>query len=180
VLNPLFKAGTYKDISNPPGSWDPPTSLSEFQQQSTAHKNINAALIPNDANAAAIIHYLQTQGVKPRTFPTTGLDASVAGLQNIRAGYQCGTVYKPIYLEAGATAALAMYLRAGMTPPSSLVKGSVRDTTAKVNVKSVLATPVWVDAANMNATVIKDKFVPASQLCAGQYASLCLAAGIAG
>ena len=180
VLNPLFKAGTYKDISNPPGSWDPPTSLSEFQQQSTAHKNINAALIPNDANAAAIIHYLQGQGVKPKTFPTTGQDASLAGLQNILAGYQCGTVYKPIYLEAGATAALAMYLRAGKTPPSSLVNGSVMDTTGKVSVPSVLATPKWVTAANMNDTVIADKFVPVSQLCTGQYASACQAAGIAG
>jgi D-xylose transport system substrate-binding protein len=180
VLDPLFKAGTYKDISNPPGSWDPPTSLSEFQQQSTAHKNINAALIPNDANAAAIIHYLQGQGVKPKTFPTTGQDAALAGLQNILAGYQCGTVYKPIYLEAGATAALAMYVRAGQNPPASLVNGSARDTTAQVSVPSVLANPKWVTTANMNATVIADKFVPANQLCAGQYAADCLAAGISG
>jgi D-xylose transport system substrate-binding protein len=180
VLNPLFKAGTYKDISNPPGSWDPPTSLSEFQQQSTAHKDINAALIPNDANAAAIIHYLAGQGVKPRTFPTTGQDASLAGLQNILAGYQCGTVYKPIYLEAGATAALAMFLRAGKSPPASLVKDSVMDTIAKVPIPSVLATPEWVTTANMKDTVIADRFVPAVQLCAGQYAAACQAAGISG
>jgi D-xylose transport system substrate-binding protein len=180
VLNPLFSAGTYKDVSNPPGSWDPPTSLSEFQQQYTAHKNINSALIPNDANAAAIIHYLQNQGIKQKTFPTTGQDASLAGLQNILAGYQCGTVYKPIYFEAGATAALAMYLRASQTPPSSLINGSVQDTQAKVAVPSVLATPMWVTPANMNDTVIKDKFVPAAQLCAGQYAAACKAAGISG
>jgi D-xylose transport system substrate-binding protein len=178
VLNPLFTSGKYKDVSNPPGSWDPPTSLSEFQQQYTAHKNINAALTPNDANAAAIIHYLQGQGVKPKTFPTTGQDASLAGLQNILAGYQCGTVYKPIYLEAGATAALAIYVRAGQTAPSSLINGSVQDTTAKVSVPSVLATPEWVTPANMSSTVIKDKFVPAAQLCAGQYAAACQAAGI--
>ena len=30
----------------------------------------------------------------------------------------------------------------------------------------------------MNATVIKDNFVPASQLCAGSYAADCTAAGI--
>lgn len=76
--------------------------LSEFQQQYAAHKNINAALIPNDENGAPIISYLQGKGVKARTFPTTGLDATVVGLQNILAGYQCGTVCKPIYLEAQA------------------------------------------------------------------------------
>jgi D-xylose transport system substrate-binding protein len=180
VLAPFFSSGKYLDVSNPPGSWDPPTSLSEFQQQLTAHKGINAALTPNDANAAAIIHYLQGQGVKPRTFPTTGQDASLAGLQNILAGYQCGTVYKPIYLEAGATAALAMYLRAGLTPPASLINGSVMDTVSKVSVPSILANPEWVTTANMNATVIKDNFVPAAQLCAGQYAADCAAAGITG
>ena len=180
VLAPFFSSGKYQDLSNPPGSWDPPTSLSEFQQQYTAHKSINAALTPNDANAAVIIHYLQSQGIKPRTFPTTGQDASLAGLQNILAGYQCGTVYKPIYLEAGATAALAMYLRAGQNPPKSLVNGAVEDTVSKVAVPSILANPKWVTTANMNDTVIKDNFVPVAQLCAGPYASACTAAGISG
>ena len=32
--------------------------------------------------------------------------------------------------------------------------------------------------ANMNSTVIADKFVPASQLCAGTFAADCTAAGI--
>jgi hypothetical protein len=32
----------------------------------------------------------------------------------------------------------------------------------------------------MNKTVIADKFVPASQLCAGKYAKACSAAGISG
>ena len=180
VLAPFFASGTYMFVSDPPGSWDPTLSLSEFQEQFTAHKSINAALTPNDANAAAIIDYLKTHGVKPRTFPTTGQDASLAGLQNILAGYQCGTVYKPIYLEAGATAALAMYLRAGRTPPPSLVNGSVTDVVAQVPVPSILANPVWGTTANMNDTVIKDNFVTASELCAGQYASACKAAGISG
>ena len=180
VLKPHFSSGLWKDVSNPAGTWDPPTALSEFQQQFTAHSNINAALIPNDENAAPIIHYLQNKGVKAKTFPTTGQDATLTGLQNILAGYQCGTVYKPIYLEAGATAALAMYLRAGRTPPPSLVNGSVTDVVAQVPVPSILANPEWVTIANMNDTVIKDNFVTASELCAGAYASACKAAGISG
>ena len=179
VLAPHFSSG-WKDVSNPAGTWDPPTALSEFQQQYTAHKNINAALIPNDENGAPIIHYLQNQGIKAKTFPTTGQDATLTGLQNILTGYQCGTVYKPIYLEAQAAAALAMYIRAGVTPPASLVNGSTEDTKAKVSVKSVLLPPTWVTTANMNSTVIADKFVPAAQLCAGKYAKPCTAAGISG
>ncbi len=179
VLAPHFSSG-WKDVSNPAGTWDPPTALSEFQQQFTAHPNINAALIPNDENAAPIIHYLQNKGVKPKTFPTTGQDATLTGLQNILAGFQCGTVYKPIYLEAQAAAALAMYVRAGVTPPKSLLNGTTADPQTKTKVASVLLTPTWVTTANMNDTVIADKFVPASQLCSGKYASACKAAGISG
>ena len=178
VLAPKFSSGGWKDVSNPAGTWDPPTALSEFQQQYTAHKNINAALIPNDENGAPIIHYLQNKGIKAKTFPTTGQDATLTGLQNILTGYQCGTVYKPIYLEAQAAAALAMYIRAGVVPPTTLVNGSTEDTQAKVAVKSVLLAPKWVTTSNMNSTVIADKFVPASQLCTGKYASACKAAGI--
>jgi len=178
VLAPYFASKGWVNVSQPAGTWDPPTALSEFQQQYTAHKNINAALIPNDENGAPIIHYLQGQGVKAKTFPTTGQDATLTGLQNILSGYQCGTVYKPIYLEAQAAAALALYVRAGQTPPASLVNGSTMDTTAKVAVPSVLLVPKWVTTANMNATVVADNFVPASQLCAGSYASDCTAAGI--
>ena len=178
VLAPYFKSKGWTNVSQPAGTWDPPTALSEFQQQYTAHKNINSALIPNDENGAPIIHYLQGQGVKAKTFPTTGQDATLTGLQNILTGYQCGTVYKPIYLEAQAAAALALYVRAGQTPPASLVNGSTEDSTAKVEVPSVLLIPKWVTTANMNSTVVADKFVPAAQLCAGTYASDCKAAGI--
>jgi D-xylose transport system substrate-binding protein len=180
VLAPKFSSGGWKDVSNPAGTWDPPTALSEFQQQFTAHPNINAALIPNDENGAPIIHYLQNKGIKAKTFPTTGQDATLTGLQNILSGYQCGTVYKPIYLEAQAAAALAMYVRAGVTPPSSLLNGKTTDPQTKTSVASVLLTPKWVTPTNMNATVIADKFVPASQLCAGKYANECKAAGISG
>jgi D-xylose transport system substrate-binding protein len=180
VLNPLFGNKTYTLVSRPAGTWDPPTALTEFQATYTAHPNINAALIPNDENGAPIIHYLKTRGVKPLTFPTTGQDATLTGLQNVISGYQCGTVYKPIYKEAQAAVALAMYLRAGKTPPSSLVNGSVTDTTASVAVPSTLLIPTWVTPQLVQSTVIHDKFVPASQLCAGSYAADCTKYGITG
>src|ERR1700760_184645 len=161
VLNPKFSAGTYVKVGSAAGTWDPPTALSEFQQQFTAHKNINSVLTPNDENAAPIIHYLQTQGVKAKTFPVTGQDATTVGLQNILSGYQCGTVYKPIYLEAQAAVALAMYLRAGQTPPATLANGTTQDSKENKAVPSVLLAPQWVTGKNMQATVIKDNFVPA-------------------
>jgi D-xylose transport system substrate-binding protein len=178
VLAPHFADKSYVEVGTPAGTWDPPTAESEFQQAYTAHKNINSVLTPNDENAAPIITYLQREGIKAKTFPVTGQDATLVGLQNILSGYQCGTVYKPIYLEAQAAVALAMYARAGKTPPSSLVNGQTLDSTSQKEVPSVLLTPDWVTTANMNSTVIADQFVPAQQLCVGQYAADCKAAGI--
>ena len=178
VLSPLFATKKYGLVARTAGTWMPPVALTEFQGAFTAHNNINSAVIPNDETGAPIIAYLQSHGVKPKTFPTTGQDATLTGLQNVLSGYQCGTVYKPIYLEAQAGVALALYLRAGKTAPASLLNAAVTDPTTKVKVPSVLLTPEWVTPTNMNATVIKDNFVPASQLCTGKYAAECKAAGI--
>jgi D-xylose transport system substrate-binding protein len=180
VLSPMFKSGKYKLVGQPAGTWTPTVALTEFQQAYTAHPNINAVLMPNDENGAPIITYLKSKGIKPHTFPMTGQDATLTGLGNVLTGYQCGTVYKPIYLEAQGAVALAVYLRAGLTPPSSLVNGSVEDTVEHKAVPSVLMTPEWVTTKNMAKTVIADKFVPPAQLCAAPYATAaaCKAAGI--
>ena len=181
VLAPYFSSGKYKDIANPAGTWTPATALTEFQAAYTAHPNINAGLMPNDENGAPIIHYLQTRGIKPYTFPMTGQDATLTGLQNVISGYQCGTVYKPIFLEAQAAVALAMYLRADITPPASLVNGTVKDIDENdYPVPSILLTPEWVTPSTVASTVIADNFVPASQLCAGTYAADCTKYGISG
>ena len=90
----------------------------------------------------------------------TGQDATLTGLDNILSGYQCGTVYKPIYKEASAAVALALYLRAGKTAPKSLLNGTTTDPSSKKKVPSVLETPEWVTASTMNSTVVADKFVP--------------------
>jgi D-xylose transport system substrate-binding protein len=178
VLASYFTSGKYVLVTRTAGTWMPPDALTEFEGAYTAHHNINAAVIPNDETGAPIISYLQSHGVKPKTFPTTGQDATLTGLQNVLSGYQCGTVYKPIYLEAQAAVALAMYLRAGKSAPATLLNANTVDPTTHVSVPSSLLVPEWVTTANMNDTVIKDHFVPAAQLCSGKYAADCKAAGI--
>lgn len=188
VLAPLFKSGKYTNVLGngkyTAGTWDPPTALTEFKGAFSAHPTANAMVNPNDETAAPIITYLIQKGVKPYTFPATGQDATPPALQAIVAGYQCGTVYKPIGLEAQAAVALAVYLRADLKPPASLVNGVTADTTEHKNVASALLQPEWVTASNMKATVIKDKFVPVKDICVGSFngkvslASACKKAGI--
>ncbi|MDE3238150.1 MAG: substrate-binding domain-containing protein [Paracoccaceae bacterium] len=179
VLKPEFDSGKYKNMGEPAGTWDPATARTTFEEQYTAHSDMNAAVVPNDDNANAVISYLKTLKVPPKTFPVTGQDATLTGMQNVLTGYQCGSVYKPIYLEAQAAAALALYLRAGEAPPEGLVNGKTADTQAGTDVPSILLTPIWVTPENLAATVVKDGFVPAAKLCAGSaMTAACTAAGI--
>ena len=178
VLKPKFDSGAYVKVGEPAGTWTPSVAATTFQQQLTAHPNINAVVTPNDDNANAVISILHTNKVAANTFPTTGQDASTSGLQNILKGYQCGTVYKPIYLEAQAAAAIALYLRAKETPPASLVNAKTQDTTANAQVASSYQTPIWVTKDNMASTVVKDGAVKVSELCVSEVASACQAAGI--
>jgi D-xylose transport system substrate-binding protein len=178
VLKTYFDNGTYVKVAEPAGTWTPSVAATTFDQQYTAHPNINSIITPNDDNANAVISSLQKLNIPAKKVPTTGQDASLSGLQNILKGYQCGTVYKPIYLEAQGAAAVALYLRAGQTPPASLVNGTTQDTTANTQVPSALLTPLWVTTQNMEATVVKDGAVKVSDLCISSLASACSAAGI--
>jgi D-xylose transport system substrate-binding protein len=159
--------------------WDNSKGQSIFQTYFTAHTNVNATVEANDGLANAVITVLKASGVQPKTIPTTGQDATLQGMENILQGWQCGSVYKPIYLEAQAAVALATYLRAGQSAPSGLVNGTTTDpTNSSVTEPAVLLTPYWVNTANMESTVIKDKFVSATDLCNAVGASVCSQYGI--
>lgn len=178
VLKPYFDDGTYKKVGEPAGTWTPSVAQTTFAQQYTAHPEMNAVITPNDDNANAVISYLQSKKVPANTFPTTGQDASLTGLQNILKGYQCGTVYKPIYLEAQAAAAAALYLRAGKPIPEGLLNGTTEDSEAGTQVKSSLLKPIWVTTDNMADTVVADKAVSVKDLCIASVADACKQAGI--
>jgi D-xylose transport system substrate-binding protein len=178
VLKPKFDSGDYVKVGAPPGTWDPPTAATEFEQQYTAHPNINGVVTPNDDNANAVISVLLKNKIPANKFPTTGQDAAPTGLQNILKGYQCGTVYKLPYAEPQAAAALALFLRANKTPPDTLVNAATRDSQLNADIKSVYTKPVWVTKDNMADTVIKDNVIPINQICGGKMASVCKANGI--
>jgi D-xylose transport system substrate-binding protein len=183
VLDPHFTDKSYTKVGEPAGTWTPSVAQTTFEQQFTAHPNINAVVTPNDDNANAVISVLQKNSIPANTFPTTGQDASPPGLQNILKGYQCGTVYKPFYAEAQAAAALAIYLRAGQTPPTTLVNDTTKDDVLNKDIASVYTTPLWVTTENMADTVIKDDDTigigpTAADVCTGAVASACTKAGI--
>ena len=179
VLKSYYAAGTYKKVNElAVPNWDNQQALTMFQQQYTAHPNINAVVTANDGLGNAVVSALKSANVPAKKVPTTGQDATLQGMENILQGYQCMSVYKPIYLEAQAAVALATYMRAGETPPAALVNDKTLDSQSNKEVPSVLLTPISVNAKNMQSTVIKDGFISASQLCAAVGQSVCTANGI--
>jgi D-xylose transport system substrate-binding protein len=159
--------------------WDNPTGGAIFAQQFTAHSNINATVEANDGLAGVVIQVLKSKNIAAKKVPTTGQDATLTGMENVLQGYQCGSVYKPIYLEAQDAVALATILRAGLTPPAALVNSTTAPASGPgATEPASLLTPYWVDVTNMEQTVIKDKFIDVTQLCGAVTAAVCTAAGV--
>jgi D-xylose transport system substrate-binding protein len=159
--------------------WDNAKGGAIFQQAYTANPKINATVEANDGLAGAVISDLKAAGVPAKTIPTTGQDATLQGMEYVLQGWQCGSVYKPIYVEAQAAVALATYLRAGQTPPAALINGTTTDPgDSTITEPAILLTPTWVNSANMESTVIADNFVSATDLCAAVGQDVCTANGI--
>jgi len=160
--------------------WKNDIGATIFQQALTANKNINATIEANDGLGNAVIQVLKHNNVKAKSVPTTGQDASLDGMVNILTDYQCGTVYKAVYLEAQDAVALATVLRAGATPPAGLVNGTTAPPSGVTGSSqpASLLVPIWVNKANMESTVIKDKFVDVATLCSKAGAAVCTANGI--
>jgi D-xylose transport system substrate-binding protein len=159
--------------------WNNTTGGTIFQQAFTANKQINATIEANDGLANSVITVLKGAGVKPGKVPTTGQDATAQGMAWVLDGYQCGSVYKAVYKEAQDAVALATILLAGDKPPTALLNGTTTDPAdSTITEPASLLTPVWVNKANMESTVVKDGFDTASAICAIAGASVCTAAGI--
>jgi D-xylose transport system substrate-binding protein len=159
--------------------WDNTQGGTIFQQAFTANPKINATIEANDGLANAVITDLKGDGVKPNTIPTTGQDATAQGMAWILEGYQCGSVYKAVYKEAQDAVAMATILLAGDKPPAALLNGTTTDPAdSSITEPASLLTPVWVNKANMESTVVKDGFDTASDICTIAGAALCTANGI--
>lgn len=161
-------------------AWTNAKGQTIFAQQFSAHPEITATVEANDGLANAVITVLKAAGIGPKKIPTTGQDATPQGMANILTGYQCGSVYKPIYLEAQDAVALATILRAHKTPPKGLVNATTappKGVAGRTQPASLL-TPTWVTAANMANTVFKDGFVSAKTVCTSVGTSVCKANGI--
>ena len=158
--------------------WLGTKAQNEAQQAITAVGNNGFAAIygANDDMAEGGIAAMQGAGIDPKTRPTTGQDAALAGVQRILAGTQYMTVYKAVTKEAQQTAEIAGALAKGTAPPAGLI--NQHSNNGKKSVPSVILTPVAVTKDKIKDTIVKDNFWTVTQICTSAYKAACKAAGI--
>ena len=167
VLNPLFKH--HKLTKGPtkfvPG-WDANNAATIYKAfLSQTNNKIKGIIAANDNIAGAVI--ADEKAAHLKKVPLSGQDASAQGVQYILAGWQTGTVYKKVSLEANAAAAAAIKLLHGQKPASNgfRMNGTKKEPT--------LTLPVtWITKKNYT-TLFKQKWLKKSDVCIGAYAKYC-------
>ena len=183
----LFKEGAHngfdsagvdvaKEYDTP--EWSATNAQNEMQQAITAlgKSGFAGVYAANDDTGGGAIAAMKSAGIDPEERPTTGQDATVAGVQRILVGQQYMTVYKATDKETKVAAEIAVDLAEGKEVPQSKITDEPNN--GKVKVPSVLLEPVAVTKANVKQTVVADGFITAEELCTGPYAKACKEAGI--
>ncbi|MGY1916563.1 sugar ABC transporter substrate-binding protein [Blastococcus sp. SYSU DS0973] len=172
VLDPMEQYTVVAEQAVP--EWDNQQAATIFEQMYTqAGGDIQGVVAANDGLANAVVSILGRNNAAGQV-PVTGQDATVEGLQNILAGNQCMTVYKPIEQEASALAELAVSLVNGEEPQTD---GTVEDPEGQREVPSVLLEPVSIFRDNVKQ-VIDDGYQSAADVCTGEFAAACAELGI--
>lgn len=170
----LAKQAGWKKLADQTGNWDPATAQTVFTTMLGQHPNINAVMVANDTMAQSVINVLKSQGLTGKV-AVSGQDATVGGLDNIMAGTQCFSIYKPVAGEADVAIKVASEILAGQKPTAP---ATIKDPSGGREVPSYLATPTVITKSNV-ALPVTDGYVTAAAVCATPaLTKLCTANGI--
>jgi D-xylose transport system substrate-binding protein len=183
----LFKEGAHKGFDSAgvqiakeydTPEWSATNAQNEMQQAITAlgKNGFEGVYAANDDTGGGAIAAMKSAGIDPEEKPTTGQDATVAGVQRILVGQQYMTVYKATDKETKVAAEIAVDLAEGKEFPQSQITDEPNN--GKVKVPSVLLEPVAVTKDNVKQTVVADGFITPEELCTGAYAKACKEDGI--
>ncbi|MCA0329605.1 MAG: substrate-binding domain-containing protein [Actinobacteria bacterium] len=177
ALKAKVDSGDYKIVGDQTGKWDATVAQTTFEQLYTQNEGkVDGVISANDTMAGGIVTVLTNNKVAGQV-PVTGQDASDEGLQRVIAGTQCGTVFKDVNLEAKAAADLAIAILKNDGSADALVNGEVEDSTTKVKVPSVFATPVWVTQENIKVP-FDAGYTTVEKVCTADYADACAKLGL--
>ncbi|MGE7980521.1 D-xylose ABC transporter substrate-binding protein [Psychrobacillus sp. NPDC093200] len=154
VLRPYIENGDINIIYDQwTKDWTPVNANANMEEAlRTTNLQIDAVIAANDATAGGVIEALEAKGLAGQ-IPVAGQDADLAGVQRIVKGTQTMTVYKPIHMLSEEVAKLAVSMAKGEN-----INAGQKVKNGKIEVPSVLLTPIPVNKSNLNTTVITDGF----------------------
>ncbi|CAI6080736.1 D-xylose ABC transporter substrate-binding protein [Cohnella sp. JJ-181] len=154
VIQPLIDSGRIRVVYDQwSKDWLPASALANMRAALEANGGrVDAVIAANDATAGGVVQALAEKGLAGR-IPVAGQDADLAAAQRIVEGTQTMTVYKPIQLLAEKAAELAFKLARGEDPGADR-----KVNNGKIEVPSVLLSPIAVDKSNIDETIIAEGF----------------------
>jgi len=155
-IDPLVKKGAIKVVMDQPiDDWQPSDAQRLVENALTANKNnIQAIVAPNDNTAGGVIQALASQKLAGRVF-IGGQDAEIAAAQRILAGTQSMTVFKDQRKLSQKALEVAIAMAKNQKLPA--ITGKVNN--GKIDVPSVLLTPVAVTKKNIYAQLVQSGYL---------------------
>jgi len=170
----LSKTAGWKKLADQTGNWDAATAQTVFTTMLGQHHDINAVMVANDTMAQSVINVLKSQNLAGKV-AVSGQDATAGGLDNVMAGTQCFSIYKPVAGEADVAIKLASQILAGQKPTAP---AQTKDPVSGREVPSYLANPTVITKANV-ALPVTDGYVTYAAVCpTSALVKLCTTNGI--
>jgi len=156
VLQPCIDRGDIKVVLDQwAKDWQPIEALKHTENGLTLSQNrIDAVVASNDGLAGGAIQALAEQKLDGKVL-VSGQDAELAACKRVLEGTQSMTVYKPIKVLASEAADIAMRM-AKNEPLSREIK---KVNNGRIDVPSVLISPVSVDRNNLDQTVVAEGYL---------------------
>ncbi|MEJ5283748.1 MAG: substrate-binding domain-containing protein [Brevinematales bacterium] len=155
-IKPLADKGQIKIVMDQwVKDWQPAEAQKLMEQALTANKNkIDAVLAPNDGTAGGCIQALAAQGLAGKV-PITGQDAELAAAIRIMKGEQTMTVFKDTRLLGAKAIEVAIKMAKG----EELTEATQTVNNNKIDVPSILLTPIAVDKNNLEEVLINSGYL---------------------
>ena len=156
VLKPAIDRGDIKIVADQfITDWKAVEALNFVENALTQNAdNVQAVVCSNDGMAGGVISALDKRGLTGKVI-VTGQDAQLDALQNVAAGKQSMTVYKPIIPLANAAVEAAVKL----AKKESLTEAKpFKNDSLNKEIPAILLEVIVVDKNNLMDTVIKDGF----------------------
>lgn len=174
VAQPHFDDGSWLLVADEsvPG-WDNQQGLMMFEQILTTNPDVSVVFAANDGLANSVITAFRNAGIVPADegILISGQDATIGGIQNILAGDQTMTTYKPLRDEVYAAVEVAVRLLHDQ--PIDDLTGGRTINNGMNDIPFIALEPIGVTIDNIHDTVIADGFRSWDEICVGLYAAYC-------